>query len=727
MNASAEANELGAAQRRGVAHPIAGGSLALRGPAGAGKTYALLQRAIALAAEVAPERILVTAPTDFGVARLQRELAHLGAPANVVATSFGATAFAFLREAQPHFGSLETIDDVRASMHFERAGAELFDLAWTELVAGEIDPEIPGLKTPERFAAAAFRLVRKLRGSLVSPEAFKAAGLRGAAAFYGAPPNFASSDLIIETPEKYRDSLRADPAELERQRTRETDLVKVLARLYERYLEELVGLGCLTPTDAVYEAVALVRERPELRETARRRYAAILVDDAQDLTLAQYALVEAIASDGLANVTLAGDDAQHTRGFTTGARGADNFSAIATSIVLDASERGETERAPQPGRVAFYRGDSVRDEAAYVAAEAARLVAGGTPPGRIAVVTRNLGCAHEFVNALLARGLPVDVAGDASLYEFPVVRDALAALWSAVDPYRHEYVLRALQAPWIALCDASIATLCGDAADPQPLLFEIEDGGEARSSRWDRRRDLRLGRNVTRGDVDTDLPAEARERIGAFRTARTRWDAAARRLEANDLARLVLDETVLATLPDDPRGRFERGLVLRLQRELDALAERDPLASLEEHLTYLERVASAEDDLLRVALHDEEAIRVTDVDAARGESFDAVFAVDVRAGAWPKYYAPDAFLFTKKIGMIPKENVGDASAARTAKFTYALFRFKFRERYNDQERRAFTTAMSRSRGFLSISVSGRATRGVSAPELFEETRKSLGR
>jgi superfamily I DNA/RNA helicase len=135
---------------------------------------------------------------------------------------------------------------------------------------------------------------------------------------------------------------------------------------------------------------------------------------------------------------------------------------------------------------------------------------------------------------------------------------------------------------------------------------------------------------------------------------------------------------------------------------------------------YLERVASGESDLLAIAPRDSRAVRVLDVESAKGETFDAVFIVDVRAGAFPRYYVPDAFLFTPTVGMIPKDNVGDAGAARTAKFTYALFRYKFREKYVAEERRAFACAATRARLRLFVSASGSPTRGVSAPEILAE-------
>jgi superfamily I DNA/RNA helicase len=704
-------------------------SLAIVGPPGSGKTTALVARAERLARESA-QIVLFLAPSDAGVARARR-----AADESVSCSTFGDLAFALI-------GDAEAIDDVRASQHFERAGAELFALEWTEF-SDELDPEITGLRAPERFSAAAFRLIRKLRASLLSPDDFKAIGLRGAATFYAQPPNFASADLIMDTGAKYRDSLRASPSELERQRSREIDLVKILARLYASYVATLVAHGCLTPTDAVYEATLLLRAQPERRNAARARYAAALVDDAQDLTAGQLALLAEMFGPSLDGVTLAGDADQATRGFATGARGGDVFKKPAHTIVLDARHRCDPDieriarRALDPAGpplslasrddeiVTLYRADSMRDEARFVTAEVEALLRAGTSPERIAIVSRTLGCAQTFVNALLARNVPVDLAGAASLYDFPAVLDALAALWSAVDPFRHDFLLRSLEAPWMRLCDASIATLCAEATDPQPLLFELpDDVPETGERRWDRRRNLRLGRNVTRGDVDADLPADARERLAAFRLARTRWEGLGRTLDLPSHARTILDESVLATLAPGARGRFDAALVARLIEEIDAFAERDPFATLDDFLTYAENVARAEADLLSIAPRDPAAVRVLDVEAAKGEEFDAVFLIDARAGGWPRYYVPDAFLFMPNVGMIPKENVGEADAARTAKFTYALHRFKIRDKFIAEERRAFYCAATRARRRLFVSASGRATRGNAAPEILEELQRA---
>jgi len=723
------------AQSRAIAHPRAASSLAVRGAAGSGKTFALLARARVLAANHAGT-VLITAPSDAGVARLREQFD--GEASNRVAwTSFGDIAFTILRN---HCGlDVEAIDDVTASLHFEGAGSALFALDWTEFVSAEIDPEITGLRAPERFSAAAFRLIRKLRASLISPSEFRIAGLRGATAFYATPPNFADAGLIAATPAKYRDSLRVSPVELERQREREIDLVRILARLYASYVDVLVSKDCLTPTDAVYEAALALRAKPQARSAARASYGAILVDDAQDLSVAQLALLEGIAAERFGNVTFAGDEAQSTRSFVGGGRGIAALGSAATTIELDAryrsapaieraarslfdaTARRDNSTADDPA-IVFYWANDIREEARYVGDEIVRLIVGGTPPERIALVTRNLRCAGAYIDALLARDVPIDVSGSGDLFDFPVVEDALGALWSAVDPYRHDYLLRALASPWMRLSDASLAILCSEAPHAQPLLFALtdDDGATARAGRWDRRRDLRLGRNVVRGDVDTELSPDARERLATFREARSRWEALARSFEPGELVRVVLDETVLATLSDDARGRFERHLVARLIETIDALSARDPLASLHDLLQHLGRVATSEDDFLSMSARDPFAVRVIDVETAKGSTFDAVFAVDVHAGAWPRYYTPDAFLFMPSLGMIPKENVGDVRAARTAKYTYALHAYKLREKYDAEDRRALYTAISRAKDHLSISASGRASRGITTPEFLQE-------
>src|SRR5581483_9804081 len=157
------------------------------------------------------------------------------------------------------------------------------------------------------------------------------------------------------------------------------------------------------------------------------------------------------------------------------------------------------------------------------------------------------------------------------------------------------------------------------------------------------------------------------------------------------------------------------GLIERLLSEIERFVADHPLATLHDFLLYAERVTMVDDDLLHVEPHDADAVAILGVEASKGREFARVFIFYVRAGAFPRYYVPDAFQFSVNLGMIPKENVGDgAAAARTAKFTYFQYKLDLRTKYYAEERRALYSAASRARERLTISASGRPTRGVGA-------------
>jgi len=240
-------------------------SVILSGSGGSGKTTLLLQRAA-----TSKTAVLLTSPNEYALERLRS-----AAPANATVMKLREIALLLLenhRKERGISGELEIIDDVRAAMLFEETATPLLQLEWAEVIAAEIDPEIPGLRAPHRFLEAAFRLIRKLRDSLISPGQFLRTALTGATQFYAKPPNFAHAELLQYTKEQYRDSLDVSPAELQRQYAREADLAKVLAKLYSSYMERLVGKGCLSVRDAIAEAALLLNDDPLPANAFRERF-----------------------------------------------------------------------------------------------------------------------------------------------------------------------------------------------------------------------------------------------------------------------------------------------------------------------------------------------------------------------------------------------------------------------------------------------------------------------
>lgn len=700
------------------------------GPAGAGKTHDLIERMRGAS------RGLALSSSRSSLAALRE---RAGALPNVTFATLDEHAMHILREHARASGldvPLETIDDVAAGVLFERAAEPLLTLEWSEFVEAQLDPEVPGLRMPHRFLEAAFRLIRKLRDAQILPADFLTSALAGAASFYANPPNLAHADLLYYTKDAYRDSLGADPQELERQYRREVDLAKILAKLYESYLAVQVGNGCLTPRDAVAEATRLLRERPDFAGELRARWPHCFVDDAQELTLGELLLLQLIYGTSLDGVTLAGDPQSCTSIFR-GARPERVFAVPGERIECGASHRsppaldaacrhlggagsgpGNGERQDAP--LVLFRATTHKAEAQFVAEHVVELLGRGVPHEEIAVIFRSVANVRRYEEALLERNVCVQVVGDVNLFDQPQALDALALLWNVFDPYRHEWLLRTLSGPAMALSDNSIFTLCSEPPDSQTVLFEEESEQMASSGRWDPKRDLRLAWNVLRGDQDARLSATARERLESFRALRERWRADSRSLTLPELAQKIWAEGLArAGAPESARGEQQTHTLSRLIARIRAFSASHENANLGDFLAFAQERAksdfeSCENDATGGA------VELISIDAVRGREFQYVIMPGARAGSFPRWYVPDAFLYSPSLGMVAKENVGEALAARTAKFTYYMFRSKARESYNKEERRAFIYGLRRASVGAVVTACERATRGLTAPEFLAE-------
>jgi len=609
------------------------------------------------------------------------------------------------------------VDDVAAELLFAAACAPLFALEWPEFAQDQLDPEVPGLRSPERFLASAFRLLRRLRDAGVTPAAFLAAAQTGATAFYAKPPNFADPSLLAATKSAYHDSLDVSHSELDRQRRRELDLAKILTRLYEAYVELTEATGKMTGRDATAAAARRVQTDASLAARLRERHRTAFIDDAQELTGAQLALLAAIFGDALAGVTLCGDPSsaislvRMTQPEATFAR---------------AATRVELRRPDRLAKLDCARLPTQFEEAQLIAERVAGWLADGIAPEHVAVLFRSVRNVQVYEAALLDRGVPAIVSGDANIFEDRRVLDALALLWNVHDPFRHDWLLRTLSNPALGLSDASLATLCGEPADPQRQLFTFEEepAPTVRPGRWDAKRDLRLGWNVIRGERDDALSAEARARIRSFRRLREEWVRRADREPFEAFARAVWREG-LAREGDagSPAAAAQQAVLRRLLARLNEFIVRSPCANLGEVLHYAEqRMAS---DLEGCAPPDGDAdfVRLLSVEAARGMHFERVVVGNVRPGSFPLWHSPESFLFSPRLGVVPKENSGAARASRTAKFSYYMFASKATRRYNNAERRAFNYALRRASDSVLITASGAPTKGVTAPEFLEELRR----
>ncbi|HZX68954.1 MAG TPA: hypothetical protein VFE70_08715, partial [Candidatus Elarobacter sp.] len=213
----------------------------------------------------------------------------------------------------------------------------------------------------------------------------------------------------------------------------------------------------------------------------------------------------------------------------------------------------------------------------------------------------------------------------------------------------------------------------------------------------------------------------------AFRARRRRWSAWLRATGVADAARAIVEDGGLLQPRANETGarrRLRGVLIERLIALIGSYAARHPFADLAAALAYCERIADGEGGPQLVD-GSGDAVVVASVEHVLSRRFDHVFVVDARAGAFPPYYVPDAFLFSPTYGMIPKDSAGDAVAARTAKFTWYEHHVKPRAAYVREQRRLFAAALGRADVCVTVSAGGRLTRGIAAPELAGEVASLL--
>src|SRR6188472_2619970 len=263
------------------------------------------------------------------------------------------------------------------------------------------------------------------------------------------------------------------------------------AAAYAEYQRRLRGANALDFDDLLMMTVHLFRAFPEVRESWRRRFRHVLVDEYQDTNHAQYALIHELCADTMeeppeggvspsstdvqpAELMVVGDADQSIYAF----RGASirnimdfeidfpNASAIlleqnyrSTQTILTAanavisrndgrkpknlwSEAGDGER------IVGYVGDDEHDEARFVAEEIDRLTdEGKARAGDVAIFYRTNAQSRVFEEVFIRVGLPYRVVGGVRFYERREVRDALAYLRVLVNPADSVSLRRVLNTP----------------------------------------------------------------------------------------------------------------------------------------------------------------------------------------------------------------------------------------------------------------------------------------
>jgi DNA helicase II / ATP-dependent DNA helicase PcrA len=260
------------------------------------------------------------------------------------------------------------------------------------------------------------------------------------------------------------------------------NLEQTFARAYTEYQRRLREANALDFDDLIMTTVHLMQAFPEVRETYRRRFRHVLVDEYQDTNHAQYVLVRELCAaskgkaDGVepAELMVVGDSDQSIYAF----RGANIRNILefekdfpnASTVLLEQNYRSSQtilsaanaviakNSGRKPKRLWSDQGDGERivgyvaedehAEAQYVAEEVDRLSDDkAAKPSDVAVFYRTNAQSRVFEEVFIRVGLPYKVVGGVRFYERKEIKDALAYLKVLVNPDDEVSLRRILNVP----------------------------------------------------------------------------------------------------------------------------------------------------------------------------------------------------------------------------------------------------------------------------------------
>ena len=258
---------------------------------------------------------------------------------------------------------------------------------------------------------------------------------------------------------------------------------------YKLYAERLRAANAMDFDDLIMQTVHLFQAFPDVRETYRRRFRHVLVDEYQDTNHAQYALIRELcdpSDDPDLDLMVVGDSDQSIYAFR-GAnirnilefetdypeasvvkleqnyRSTQTILQAANAVISRNEKRADKKLWSAQGdgpRIVGYVGDDERDEAQFVADEVDRLTdAGDVRPADVAVFYRTNAQSRVFEEVFIRVGLPYRVVGGVRFYERKEIKDALAYLRVLVNPRDTVSLRRIINEPKRGIGDGAQATL----------------------------------------------------------------------------------------------------------------------------------------------------------------------------------------------------------------------------------------------------------------------------
>jgi len=268
---------------------------------------------------------------------------------------------------------------------------------------------------------------------------------------------------------------------------------EITRRVFERYEQKLQASNALDFDDLLLYAVRLLQENDGVRQKYARRFYHVLVDEFQDTNMAQYELLQLLASH-YQNIFVVGDEDQSIYRW----RGADYRNVLrfekdypkhvkllleqnyrSTQNVLDAATAvidRNTQRTPKKlfskrgkgDKIVLYEAMDDHAEAMFTVETIRNLLEGKRAKGGdIAIMYRTNAQSRLLEEAFFQSRLPYRLVGAQRFYGRQEVKDMIAYLRTVQNPADEVSLLRVINLPPRGIGDKTIEDLrtCANQAE----------------------------------------------------------------------------------------------------------------------------------------------------------------------------------------------------------------------------------------------------------------------
>ena len=245
-----------------------------------------------------------------------------------------------------------------------------------------------------------------------------------------------------------------------------------------QYYEKMRKLrGKLDFEDLLIEVLLELQKNTRIADSWKSRFSYILVDEFQDLSLIQYAILKALSEKG-ASLFVVGDEDQSIYGFRGASPDilfrfagdfpdceriflADNFRSKEEIVLLSRRLIGKNKKRFQKplsgrrgrgGKARYFLVETGVEEAVLLAEHVESLLREGCPPEEIAVLCRSKMQITPLLPGFMERGIPIVVVEELSnVFQHFIGKDILAYLRLAKNKESSQELVQILSKPYRGL------------------------------------------------------------------------------------------------------------------------------------------------------------------------------------------------------------------------------------------------------------------------------------